>query len=360
MKIELHQIAIRDIVTGYTDTQEEGVFGYSGKLNIRPKYQREFVYKDKQRDAVIDTIQKNFPLNVMYWVKNGETFEILDGQQRTVSFCKYVNGEYSINARSWHNFTDDEKEKILNYKCMVYFCEGTDSEKLEWFRIINIAGEKLTEQELRNAVYTGPWLTDAKRHFSKSNCAAYNLAKDYVNGSAIRQDFLETAIDWISGGRIEEYMSKNQHEESANELWLYFLEVINWAKAVFPKYRKEMKGVKWGELYNKYGKKKLPSSAQLESRVKELMEDDDVGKKAGIYPYLITGDEKHLSIRAFSDSQKRAAFEKQGGICPICKKKFDIDSMEGDHVTPWSDGGKTQPENLQMLCKECNRRKGKR
>jgi hypothetical protein len=359
MKIELHEIPIKDIVKDYVDNHEEGVFGYSGKLNIRPKYQREFVYKDQQRDAVIDTIQKNFPLNVMYWVKNGKTYEILDGQQRTVSFCQYANGEFSIKARAWHNLTVDEKEKILNYKCMIYFCEGTDSEKLAWFKIINIAGEKLTPQELRNAVYTGTWLTDAKRHFSKSGCAAHNLAKDYVSGSAIRQELLETALDWISKGKIEEYMSSNQDEADATEIWQYFLAVITWVKAIFPNYRKEMKSVNWGELYNKYNKKKL-NATKLEERIKELMMDDDVTRKSGIYPYLLTEDEKYLSIRAFTDSQKRAAYEKQKGICPKCKQKFEIEDMEGDHIKPWSEGGHTLPNNLQMLCKDCNRRKGKK
>ena len=358
MKIELHEITIKDLVKDYVDNQEEGVFGYGGKLNIRPKYQREFVYKDKQRDAVIETVQKNFPLNVMYWVKNGKTFEVMDGQQRTVSICQYVKDEYSINARAWHNLTSDEKEQILNYKCMIYFCEGTDSEKLAWFRIINIAGEKLTDQELRNAVYTGPWLTDAKRHFSKTGCAAYNLAKDYINGSAIRQEFLETALDWISNGNIEDYMNKHQQEDNANELWLYFMKVIDWIKVIFPKYRKEMKGIAWGEFFNKYEKKKYNSSA-FEKRIEELMMDDDVTKKAGVYPYLLTGDEKYLSIRAFTESQKRAAYEKQKGKCPKCKGQFQIEEMEGDHIKPWSEGGKTLPNNLQMLCKDCNRKKGK-
>jgi hypothetical protein len=356
MKIELHEISIRDIVKGYVDNQEEGVLGYDKKLNIRPKYQREFVYKDKQRDAVIETIQKNFPLNVMYWVKNGDMFEVLDGQQRTISFCQYINGNYTINARAWYNLTDDEKEQILNYKCMIYFCDGTDKEKLDWFEIINIAGERLTDQELRNAVYTGQWLTDAKRYFSKTGCAAYGLAKDYISGSAIRQEILETALDWISKGKINEYMSQNQHEENANELWQYFLKVINWVKTIFPTYRKEMKGLPWGELFNKYEKKKF-NNAETEKHIKDLMMDDDVTKKSGIYPYIITGDEKYLSIRAFTDSQKRAAYEKQNGKCKICKEKFDIDEMEGDHITPWSEGGKTLPDNFQMLCKDCNRRK---
>ena len=179
MKIELHEISIRDLVENYKDCKEEGVFGYSGRLNIRPPYQREFVYKDKQRDAVIDTVQKNFPLNVMYWVKNGDDFEVLDGQQRTISICQYVNGDFILNKFNFHNLPKDKQEQILDYKLMIYFCEGTDSEKLDWFRIINIAGEKLFDQELRNAVYTGHWLADAKLYFSKSNCAAYGLGKDY-------------------------------------------------------------------------------------------------------------------------------------------------------------------------------------
>jgi len=359
MKIELHEIAIKDLVKDYEDKQEEGVYGYGGKLNIRPKYQREFVYKDKQRDAVIDTVQKNFPLNVMYWVKNGKTYEVLDGQQRTISICQYVKGEYSINARSWHNLTNDEQEKILNYKCMIYFCDGTDSEKLAWFRIINIAGEKLTDQELRNAVYTGTWLTDAKRYFSKPGCAAYGLAKDYVNGSPIRQDFLETALNWIGKGHIEQYMSEHQNTNNADELWQYFLAVINWVTEIFPKYKKEMKGLPWGELYNSYSKKKFDVK-KFQIRIDELMKDDDVTKKSGIYPYLITGDEKHLSIRAFTENEKRTAYEKQKGKCSICKEQFEIEEMEGDHITPWSEGGKTNIKNLQMLCKGCNRRKGKK
>ncbi|MBP7479736.1 MAG: HNH endonuclease [Spirochaetaceae bacterium] len=359
MKIELHEIKIRDLVIGYTDNQDEGVYAFGGKLNIRPKYQREFVYKDAQRDAVIDTVQKNFPLNVMYWVKNEDDYEVLDGQQRTISICQYVTGEYSINARAWHNLTTDEKEKILDYTLMIYFCEGTDSEKLAWFKIINIAGEKLTDQELRNAVYTGTWLTDAKRYFSKNNCAAHNLGKDYINAIANRQEILETAISWISNGKIEDYMSKNQNEPNANELWLYFQNVINWIKVVFPNYRKEMKGLPWGELFNKYSSNKY-DSVKLENKIKELMMDDDVTKKTGIYIYLLTGDEKYLSIRAFTESQKRSAYEKQNGNCPLCKEHFEITDMEGDHITPWSEGGKTDSENLQMLCKECNRRKGKK
>jgi len=199
MKVELQEITVGEVAERYVDNAEEGVVGYDGRLNIRPKYQREFVYDEKKRNAVIDTIFKGFPLNVIYWVKNEDgSFEVLDGQQRTISFCQYVNGDFSINNRAFHNLTETEKQQILNYKLMVYFCEGNDKEKLDWFRIVNIAGEKLTDQELRNAVYTGPWLSDAKLKFSKSNCAAYGLANKYVRGSPIRQEILETALKWIS------------------------------------------------------------------------------------------------------------------------------------------------------------------
>jgi hypothetical protein len=358
MKIELKEITIRDVANGYINNEEEGVVGYGGKLNIRPKYQREFVYKDDKRNAVIETIKKYFPLNVMYWVKNKDgTFEVLDGQQRTISFCKYIDGEFSLNGLSFQNLTDDKQDQILNYKLMVYFCEGTDSEKLDWFKIINIAGEKLTDQELRNAIYTGTWLTDAKRHFSKSGCPAYNIGSDYLNGSSIKQDYLETAIKWISKGTIEVYMSKHQHDPNASALWRYFQDVISWVQATFTKKRTTfMKGVDWGTLYNKY-KDELFDTKAIEKEIAKLIADDDVDKKKGIYPYILTRDEKHLSIRAFSNSMKQKVYEKQEGICVECKEHFDIAFMEGDHITPWHEGGKTIEENCQMLCKEDNRRK---
>lgn len=364
MNIQLHEITVREIVEGYKDMGEGGVIGYGGKLNIRPKYQREFVYDQKKRDAVIDTINKGFPLNVMYWAVNEDgTYEILDGQQRTISFCQYVNGDFSINSRYFHNLTLPERELILNYKVLIYFCEGSEKEKLDWFRIINIAGEKLTDQELRNATYTGAWLANAKTIFSKSNCAAYLLAKDYVTGTPIRQDYLETAISWISGGKIEDYMAVHQHDPNANELWTYFQNVINWVKLTFPKYRKEMKGINWGELYDSYHAK-VYDTDKLEEQIKVLMLDDDVSNKKGIYKYVITGDERSLNIRAFSESQKRKAYERQGGICPMCEQEgrehihYAFDEMEGDHITPWREGGKTIDWNCQMLCKAHNRMKG--
>ena len=357
MNIELKKITVRELTNGYEDNEEGGVIGFGGKLDIRPPYQREFIYKDRQRDAVIDTITKEFPLNVMYWaVRENGNFEVIDGQQRTISISQFVEGDFAFNNRYFHNLQDDEKEQILNYKLMVYLCSGTDSEKLEWFKTINIAGEKLTDQELRNAVYSGSWVSDAKRYFSKNGCPAYGMGSDYLNGSPIRQDYFETTIKWKSDNSIEHYMAKNQNEPNANELWLYFQSVINWVKIVFPNYRREMKGIDWGFLYNKYKDQKFDSK-KLEEQITELMLDEDVQNKKGIYSYVLTGKEKYLNIRAFSDKQKRESYEKQKGVCVECKEHFEIEEMEADHITPWHEGGKTIAENCQMLCREDNRRK---
>ena len=360
MKIELHEIPIKEVANGYKDSQEGGVKGYGGLLDIRPAYQREFIYKDDKRNAVIDTVRKNFPLNVMYWVKTKQgTYEVLDGQQRTISICQYINKDYSINYQYFHNLTKEEQEQILSYRLMVYICEGTDKEQLDWFRVINIAGEKLTDQELRNAVYTGAWLTDAKRYFSKTACPAYQIANKYLNGVANRQDYLQTALRWIAhrdGKVIEEYMSEHQHDSNANELWLYFKSVIDWVMILFPHYRKEMKGIEWGYLYNKYHANSYDSKA-FEKRILELIDDDDVGSVKGIYEYLFDGEEKHLSLRQFDDKTKRKVYENQQGVCAVCGKHFEIEEMEADHIDPWHDGGKTVIENCQILCRPCNRRK---
>ncbi len=363
MKVELKEIPISELFNGYKNDLEEGVVGYGGNLNIRPKYQREFVYKDKQRDAVIETLRKDFPLNVMYWAKNeDDTYEVLDGQQRTISICEYVEGKFSINYQYFHTLTKDEQQQILDYKLMVYFCDGSDKEKLDWFKTINIAGEKLTDQELRNAIYTGTWLTDAKRYFSRTNCGAYGMASELMNGSPIRQEYLETVIGWISSGKIEQYMADNQHKPNANELWLYFQNVINWTKVLFPTKRKEMKGLDWGILYNEF-KEKPFDAKKLEEEITELMQDEDISNKKGIYSYVLTKNEKHLNIRTFTDKQKREAYEKQKGVCPVCvknksdKTQYELSEMEADHITPWHEGGKTEPNNCQMLCKLHNRMK---
>jgi hypothetical protein len=360
MKVDLHKMTIRDLTADYEDNEEEGVVGYGGKLDIRPPYQREFIYNDKQRDAVIETVFKGFPLNVMYWaVRDEGGYEVIDGQQRTISICQYVAGDFAYKGRYFYNLQADEKEQVLNYDLMVYFCSGPDSEKLDWFQTINIAGAQLTKQELRNAVYSGPWVTDAKRYFSKKGCPAYGLGSKYVNGELNRQAYLETAISWMNHGDIEGYMSLHQHDPNANALWLYFRSVIGWVEATYPTYRSEMKGVPWGELYNQFKDTPL-NSKELDARVAELMGDEDVERKKGIYSYLLDGKEKHLSIRAFSPAMRREAYERQKGICSDCGNHFELQAMEADHITPWHEGGKTTAANCQMLCMEDNRRKGGR
>ena len=358
MKIELKEVRIRELVADYVDDGEGGVRGYSGQLDVRPPYQREFIYKDKQRNAVIDTIMKGFPLNVMYWsVRDDGTYEIIDGQQRTISIAQYAEGDFSFGEQYFHNLPEDKRTKFLDYELMVYLCSGTESEKLEWFRIINIAGVKLTDQELRNAVYAGTWIFDAKRYFSRTGCPASGIGKDYLKGSSIRQDYLETAIRWISKGEIREYMGRHQHDPSAVSLWNYFQSVVSWVEATFTEKRpKIMQGVDWGTLYSSYKDEPL-DPAKIEEKIKKLILDDDVTHKSGIYPYILTREEKHLNIRKFTDNMKQKVYEKQNGKCRMCNKSFDIKDMHADHITPWVEGGKTNEDNCQLLCKDDNRRK---
>lgn len=368
MEIKLHEIAVRDLVEGYRDSQEEGVVAYGGRLDVRPKYQREFVYDEKKRNAVIDTVLKDFPLNVMYWAVNGDgTYEVIDGQQRTLSICQYVSGDFSINDEDgnpqyFHTLKSDMKELILGYKLMVYFCEGAETEKLAWFKTVNIAGERLTEQELRNSVYCGDWLTHAKRYFSKTGCAAVKVGEKYVKGQAIRQDLLETALGWIAldrGLTIEQYMSQHASDKEATELWEYYRGVIDWIQMTFPKYRKEMKDVNrdWGKLYHDFHNEHYDTAA-LDEEIERLMQDDDVTSGKGIYLYVLTRQERFLNLRNFDQRTRRAAFERQQGRCPVCGLTYRIEEMEADHIVPWSRGGHTTPENCQMLCRKCNNEKG--
>ena len=383
MKIELHRITVRDLVDGYVDDEEAGVRGYGGKLDIRPAYQRNFVYREKERNAVISTVMKGFPLNVMYWAKNPDgTFEVMDGQQRTISLCQYFNGDFSwgeldLCAKFFHRQPEDVQRKFLDYELMVYFCEGEPSEKIDWFKVINIAGLKLTAQEMRNAVYFGPWVADAKRYFSKQGCVAQKVGAQYLNGNADRQEYLETAIEWAlqSDGMlrptekaIEDYMAIHQGDGEATGLWLNFQKVVNWVDTLFTKYRKEMKGLEWGRLYREFGARSY-NPAELEKDVSRLMADKEVQNNKGVYEYLLSDRtrEEKLNLRQFDDDEKRAAYETQtaeaktrgASNCPLCAAKgsgeiWDISEMEGDHIVPWSKGGKTVPENLQMLCKRCN------
>lgn len=360
MKITLHTIKVRELVNGYQDNDEAGVVGFDGKLDIRPPYQREFCYNDNQQQAVMDTLTNGFPLNTMYWVvREDGRYEVLDGQQRTISICRYVNGTFSHNMRYFTNLQPDEKEQILNYDLQVYFCEGTDSEKLSWFKTINIAGERLTEQEIRNAVYAGSWTAEAKKIFSKSNCAAKLLGDKYVNGNPIRQELLETVLGWYVGKDdklICTYMGKHQNDSNANELWVYFQFVIAWIKALFPTYRKEMKGIDWGMLYNQYHENDYDPAA-LEKEIVSLIDNEEVTNHKGIYYYLFDRKDSHLSLREFDDKMKRKKYEEQKGICPLCGQHYEFTEMQGDHIVPWSRGGKTVYENLQMLCRLCNNTK---
>lgn len=370
MQIEERKVTVHEVTEDYFNDAEEGVVGYSGQLDIRPKYQREFVYKDAQRNEVIRTVIKGLPLNVMYWVDRGEQYEhdpnepryeVLDGQQRTISLCEYVDGSFSVNDKYFYNLPSDEQTKILDYELFVYVCQGTDSEKLDWFRIINISGEQLTEQELRNAVYAGSWVSDAKRYFSKTGCPASSIASDYLKGSSIRQEYLETAILWASAAEnksIEGYMAEHQNDPTAQVLWSYFRSVIEWVQAMFPKKRKEMKGLPWGLIYNEHHERRDLDPNVLEIKIQHLMGDEDVTKKSGIYEYLLTGDERKLNIRAFDRRTQLAAYERQGHKCAICGEEFAFEQMHGDHIIPWSKGGHTTPENCQMLCRDCNLKKG--
>jgi hypothetical protein len=371
MTIEQISVTVREITQGYVNNEELGVRGYNGLLDIRPPYQREFIYNDKEQQAVINTVLHGYPLNVMYWVKRGEDaecpYEVMDGQQRTLSLCEYVAGKYSFDFKNFFNQPADIQKRILDYQLTVYVCEGEESEKLEWFKTINIAGKQLNEQEIRNAIYAGPFVSDAKRHFSKSNCGAYRLGKDLINGTLNRQDFLKKALEWMAEheqreGKVQSavgYMAQHQHDPNANNLWTYFQNVLNWAITNFEmkKFKRIMNGLNWALIYDKFHDKTLDTVA-LAKRISELMRDSEIQKPKGIIPYVLTGDERHLDLRAFPEDIKLAVWEKQGHICPLCGKEFDLEFMEGDHIKPWREGGRTVIENCQMLCRDCNRHKG--
>ena len=403
MKVEHVTVTVRELVQDYkTHPETDRVTAYGGKLDIRPAYQRAFIYKPPQKEAVIQTILKGFPLTIMYWAKTADGWEVLDGQQRTLSICEYCgiigakgirSGNFSVKLPGhgtdtendkafFHNLSEEDREKILNYKLDIYQCDGSENEKLDWFQIVNIAGEELTQQELRNSVYTGAWLTDAKRKFSRTASNNGDVAKAwgrYLTGTPERQEYLETALEWIVDKEnrekpqtpkrtIKDYMADHQSDPNADALFHYFEDVMRWMKTIFKNhedYQKDMKGLPWGIFYNTYAAKTMHlNSEHIETRVSELMSDEDVTNKKGIFEYILSGEskehEKHLHIRAFTDSQKRSQYGKQEGKCVKCKKKCTFEDMEADHITPWSKGGHTATDNIQMLCKQCNRTKSDR
>ncbi len=370
MKITQHNIKVKDVFDGFVDDGEDGVFAYGGKLTIRPPYQREFVYDLKKQENVIHTILKGYPLNTMYWVKTGEdTFEVLDGQQRTLSAMQFLSHKLQItlDGKTFYNdsLPDDLYNRLMDYELMVYICEGDESEKLAWFEVVNTGGVVLNSQELRNSVYTGSWLSDAKRHFSKRNCAAKGLSDKYIKADPIRQELLEKALIGITEYQglkdITTYMADHRSDGDADELWQYFQDVIGWVQKIFPKYYSDMKSVDWCHLYNKYSQNTY-NSTTLGDEVKKLHEDREVQKPSGIYEYLLCKDTdpfagKLLNLRTFDDDDKMLVYEKQNHECAMCKRIFAYVDMAGDHIKPWSKGGKTELSNLQMLCKDCNSKK---
>lgn len=390
MKINETKIKVRDLIAEYQeDDSTSRVIAWGGNLDVRPEYQREYIYKDEQRNAVINTVLQGFPLNIMYWVdrKDG-TMEVLDGQQRIISICRYARNDYSVkipaptggyNTVNYPNLSEGSfrsdgtpepftRLAFLEYELTVYVCEGTDKEKLEWFQIINIAGEVLEDQEIRNALYHSAWLTDAKSVFSRRNCAAHKNYGKYMAGEYIRQKYLETAFRWAADAEgmsgknvVEEYMQKHRGDNSADDLWDYFERVFKWVETIFGRnVDKSMKGVAWGLLYNAHKDDNL-DPAYMQKRGKELLADKEVGKNSGIYQYLLEGEtrvaEKYLSLRQFDKGDMETRYHEQDGKCAICGKPFDMKDMHGDHRKPWSKGGKTEYSNLDMLCTTCNLKK---
>ena len=376
-------ITINDICKGFTYNALEGkgLYGLSGKLTIQPEYQRNYIYADGIRDvAVIESILKGYPLGILYFVKTGEdTFEVLDGQQRITSFGRYVIGKFAVKIDGMENYfsglNEDLQQKILDTKLLIYECEGTETEIKEWFKTINIAGIPLNEQELLNAIYSGKFVTEAKREFSNSQNSNVQKWKAYVKGDVKRQDFLSCALDWVSKGEKEKYMSEHRNSDNINELKTYFTTVIDWISGVFKSVEKEMCGLKWGELYEKYGKNPY-NPDEVDKKLKELYADGSVKKRSGIFEYILGGcvDTKLLEIRVFEDRDKRIVYENQTKLanenqlsnCPLCAisdnvnktRIWKLSEMDADHVTAWSKGGSTDITNCQMLCITHNRAKG--
>ena len=378
MKIDMIHVPVRELIEGYSeDDATSRVVAWGGKLDVRPEFQREFVYNDKQQEAVVNTILNGFPLNIMYFVDRQDGgYEVLDGQQRIISVCRFALTKFSVkipaaaggfNSVNYPNLFDEQKARFLDYELQVYICEGTDKEKLDWFQIINIAGEELEKQEILNAIYHSKWLTDAKSAFSRRNCVAHKNYGKYMGGDYIRQKYLETVFSWaadaegISGkDAVAEYMQKHRYDDNADSLWKYFEDVFKWVGRVFGPYDKRMKGRPWGMFYNRHKDDNL-DPAEIQAEIKCLMNDDEVQKYEGVYEYLLSNrtraDEKCLNLRKFDDRQRQIMYSRQDGKCAICGKPFDISEMHGDHVTPWSKGGKTTLENGQMLCAACNLKK---
>lgn len=380
-------LTIRDIVQGfvYNEYEGRGLFGWSGNLVIQPEYQRNYIYADGKRDvAVIRSILKKYPLGTLYFVKTKSgKYEVLDGQQRITSFGRYITGKFAIEDENeipqyFTSLPEDKQKIIMDTPLLIYICEGEESEIKEWFKTINIVGVPLNNQELLNAIYSGPFVTLAREEFSNSQNANIQKWSAYIKAEVLRQGYLETALDWISGGHIENYMSKHRFDNNINELKTNFSSVIDWISSVFSDVENEMRGLEWGRLYKEYHKTPY-NPKEVSSKVHKLYADESVKNRRGIFEYILGGcqDTKLLDIRIFEESTKKIVYtrqtneakEKQISNCPLCalsnnasmsKKIYKISEMDADHVSAWSRGGATSIENCMMLCKSHNRAKGNR
>jgi 5-methylcytosine-specific restriction endonuclease McrA len=380
------EITVKEICDGfvYNKLQGKGLFGLSGKLTIQPEYQRNYIYADGKRDvAVIESILKDYPLGLIYFnTVNADTFEVLDGQQRITSVGRFVTNKFAVKDESgmeqiFESIAKDKQEKILNTKLLIYECEGTESEIKEWFRTINISGVPLTNQELLNAVYSGPFVTLGKEEFSNSQNANIQKWSAYISGSENRQEYLERALEWVSKGKVGDYMSQHRFDNNINELKNYFTSVIDWASTVFIDVESEMRGLEWGRLYETYHKTPY-NSKTVSDQVRKLYADPYIKNRKGVFEYILGGstDTKLLEVRVFDEATKKSVYTKQKteaekkGIsnCPLCavgnnankNKMWSLAEMDADHVSAWSKGGATDIKNCEMLCKTHNRAKGNR
>ena len=379
-------ITIRNIVDGfvYNELEGKGLFGLSGRLTIQPEYQRSYIYNDGKKDvAVIDSIVKGYPIGVLYFNKvTDDNFEVLDGQQRITSFGRFVTGKFAVkdangNEQYFSGMAEVQREKIMNTPMLIYICEGEEPEIKDWFRTINISGVELTAQEILNAVYSGTFVTLAKEEFSNSQNSNVQKWSTYIAGDIKRQAYLERALDWVSHGAIDNYMSKHRHEDNINELKSYFNTVIDWVSSVFTDVESEMRGLEWGRLYETYHEQPYDSD-EVSSKVHKLLGDYNVKDRRGVFEYILGGsiDTRLLNVRMFDEPTKKIVYAEQTKTaqqqgesnCPLCAignnsnkdRIWKLDEMDADHVTAWSKGGVTSVENCQMLCKTHNRAKGNR
>ena len=388
MKTTLNHYSVKEISEGfvYNELEAKGLFGLAGRLTIQPEYQRNYIYADGKRDvAVIESLLKGYPLGLIYFNKvHEDSLEVLDGQQRITSFGRYITGKFAIKdergmEQYFSGLPRDKQEIILNSEILVYECEGTESEIKEWFKTINTVGVPLNDQELLNAVYSGPFVTAGKAEFSNSQNSNIMKWSAYVNGSAIRQDYWERALEWVSKGKanIGGYMSQHRNDHEITEVKAYFTSVIDWVSSVFSDVESEMRGLEWGRLYELYhGTAYNP--AKVSEAVQALYGDSYVKNRKGIWEFILGGsiDTKLLEVRVFDDATKKAVYTRQTrattdqGVsnCPNCAighdanstKIWRLDEMDADHVAAWSKGGATSADNCQMLCKTHNRAKGNR